>query len=480
MSYIRTRKNKFQLQQLTHRCEQELIQAFKRFTEQIYEEIEKIDDSPQLQNLIRIGNAFRNTCEKIGKDDANFGTYFSLIEEVRNQDRKMEARMEAYKLKYHAEDSNKFRVSSKVPINYISAIYQSLQAIVSDYRTQIQEMHNQQELRKTETSSASLEGSSSVGKKLKNNFTRIITKFKSSLDTSQNGEVSLENASLLQKGVIQIHHRLNPEAIPHNREQIAAFRAKTSEKDMKLYQLPLSFKDEIQLIKAFASELMALLLEYESQGFYAHINQHVPVILTTYETIASQLESSPEYSLSRSEQMKFKDYLRSLYRQVEDWNERVNVKYKDETLRNPKESKLSLPIFQDRLGLYPESREKLRIQLEDRRIWKELTRQAHEAEKVVKAQERAEAKKQKDAENVVKAQERAEAKKQKDAEKRAMAQKNAEARMLMRTQKAAQAQQRAEARKKEKEQKNEQRKKQKEDKAASESNPDTSDPPEID
>ncbi|MHA1672344.1 MAG: cell envelope integrity protein TolA [Promethearchaeota archaeon] len=446
MSYIRNRKNNFQLQQLARRCEQELIKAFQRFAEQIYEEIEKIDDSPQLQNLLRIGNAFRKTCEKIGEDGAYFGTYFHLIDAVRNQDRKMEARMESYKMKYHAEDANKFRVTSKVPIDHISTISQSLKTIVTDYRNQIQEMHNQQEVRKTELSST-LEGNHSFGRKFSSNFTKIITKVKSSLSISPNGGNSLENASLLQKGVTQIHHRLNPEAIPHNREQIVAFRAKTSEENMKLYQLPLSFKDEIQLIKAFASELMAKLLEYESQGFCAHINQIVPLILTTYETIASQLESSPEYSLARSEQMKFRDYLRSLYRQVEDWNERVNVKYKDETLRNLKETKVSLPKFQDRLGLYPESREKLRIQLEDRRIWKELARQAHEAERAVKAQERAEAKKQKDAENVVKAQKRAEAKKQKDAENVVKAQKRAEAKKQKDAENVVKAQKRAEAKK---------------------------------
>ncbi|TFH31358.1 MAG: hypothetical protein E4G98_00200, partial [Promethearchaeota archaeon] len=493
MSYFRTRMNNFQLQQLAHRCEQELIQAFQRFTAQIYEEIEKIDDSPQLQNLLRIGNTFRNTCEQIGKDDAHFGTYFRLIEVVRNQDRKMEARMEAYKQKYHAEDSNKCRVTSKVPISHLSAIIQSLQTIVTDYRTQIQEMHNQQELRKTEFSSASLEGKNSAGKKFQSSFTKIITQVKSSLEISPSGGEDLENTSLLQKGVTQLHYRLNPEANPHNHEQIALFRAKTSKDDMKAFQLPLSFKEEIQLIKAFALELMALLHEYESQGFFVHITQHGGLILTTYETIATQLDSSPEYTLSRTEQMKFKDYLRSLYRQVDDWMARVHVKYNDETFRSKNEPKVILSQFQTTLKKYTESRAKLRIQLEDHRIWQHLTRQAHEEEKVVKAQKQAEAKKQKEAENVVKAQKRAEAKKLKDAEnmvndqkraeakklhdaeKRAKAQEKAESLMVIRAQKAIQAQHRAEARKKVKQQKNEQMKEQTETTTSSVANPDTSD-----
>ncbi|MHA1611513.1 MAG: hypothetical protein ACTSYU_05610, partial [Promethearchaeota archaeon] len=191
MRYFRSHKNNFNLQKLTRRCEQELIKAFQRFTEQIYEEIDKIDDSPQLQNLLSIGNAYSQVCEKFGKDSAYFGTYFRLIELIRNQDRKMEARMEAYNKKYHSEDSNKFRVTTKVSISHISTIFQSLKAIVTDYRKQIQEMQNQQELSKTALTSTSLGENSSVGKKLSHNFAKVITRVKSSFDITQNDDDSL-------------------------------------------------------------------------------------------------------------------------------------------------------------------------------------------------------------------------------------------------------------------------------------------------
>ena len=378
---VHERVLQIKLNKLSRKLERELIQSFRTFSNQIEEDIRAIDDSPQLLNIIRLGNAFRDLCEKIGQDHTHFGEFLQFLNEVRSQDRHLERLIEAYKRKYDHGNPEKFRVEKMIPVDYILLFYQNLCTIYDDYQIQQQELKesfysgqlNQSGHLNSDTSGNQSNRSiiQKIGQKGKifqekiQNISHLTTKKVETLDQN----------SITTRIISNIYYWRHPEERIEMQKEIEEFRKNTPPEIMEKINQPLPFAVEKACIDKHLKYLTKQLQDFESQGFITHIHAFLALIYPHLEKAAEKLDDTTEYSLSFEDKAFLKEIIRKYYRKNEEWQDRVYRKYENQQFLHEKpvlEPPVNKKILETYLLQYNQQREKLQIIRENKRICRYL------------------------------------------------------------------------------------------------------------
>lgn len=372
---IQERLLKNKLNKLNHKLERELIQSFRIFSAQIEERIRSIDDSPQLLNIIKIGDAFREVCEKIGEDKDHFRTFTRFLDEVRRKDRDMDYLIEAYKRKYDFNNPEKFRVEKTVLVDDILMHYQSLRSIFEDYQAQKEEM--QENYKK---SSINLRENTHQPKNtISARFSDLISDLRQSIQKITNLSPeklqSMDENRFTTQLLSRTYYLKYPEQEEEMQKKIENFRKASTPEILASIISPLPFQMERKCLIRHIKFLIDKLQEFETQGFIEHINQFLSMIYSHLEDIGEKIDNEQQFNFTFKKIMHLKEIIRKCYRHLEDWQERVNRKYKNQANsdnKNDTEPLVNKKILDEYISSYRQEREKLRIMYENRCIYRYL------------------------------------------------------------------------------------------------------------
>ncbi|MCF2138807.1 MAG: hypothetical protein K9W44_01970 [Candidatus Lokiarchaeota archaeon] len=383
---IKERMLKLKLTKLDQKLEHELIRSFRSFSEQVKEDINAIDDSPQLLNIIRIGSAFRELCDKIGEDKDHFSKFFRFLEEVRSQDRQMEELIEAFKRKYDFSNPSKFRVEVSVNTQDILLYIQSLISIYDDFQSQKEEL--KQSFVDNDSSSYNAEKKDYLSffqKKIQaiKQKTRLITHL-----TPDVVEQMDDSSSHISRTISSAYYLVHPEQKPENRRLIQDFKKSSPSDILDSFKQPLPFQLEKAILHTFIKDLENKMKDFESQGFIAHIRSFAPLIFAKYEEMVNNFDSSNSFTLNFEEKLQLKNIIRKHYRALEEWLERVNRKYGEDQGNSKIEPHVNPKILKSHLTEYQIKRDQLQNQRENRRIYQHILKQEKLEEKNMKQKSR--------------------------------------------------------------------------------------------
>lgn len=371
MEKIKSRKIQIQIRILEKKMEKELISTFKAFSKQIFEDLAELDDSPQLLKIVNIGNAFRETCEEIGQSSDLFGKHFDFLNIVRDLDREMERKIEAFKRKYGFEEEGKFRVENKGSTDHIKSIIQTLKSVIQDFHIQIKEIQSQDNMKNYNKGA---QKKVVIGDKIKSISSDVTTKIRDMFEIAPKDYEIRQEFPFLKKSLTSIFFKIHPEKIPSNHEKIDEFRTKMNLGEIPKLDTKLTLNEEIKIAKAYYRVLKEKVEEYEALGWFTHISRFIPLILASFEKIAVEIDDSAKYKLEAPHKIKIKNKFREFYRDLEEWFTRVQLKYENEENRNSEELKVRGSEFQEILESYAKQRESRLIEIENHQIWTQMVK----------------------------------------------------------------------------------------------------------
>ncbi|WP_457556930.1 hypothetical protein [Candidatus Harpocratesius sp.] len=383
---IKERMLKLKLTKLDQKLEHELIRSFRSFSEQVKEDINAIDDSPQLLNIIRIGSTFRELCDKIGEDKDHFSKFFRFLDEVRSQDRQMEEKIEAFKRKYDFSNPSKFRVEISVKTQDILLYFQNLISIYDDFQSQKEEL--KQSFIDNDSSSYNQEKKQYLS--FFQNKIQVI-KQKTRLITHLSPDVVEQlddSSSQFSRTISSAYYLVHPEQKPENRRLIQDFKKSSSSDILDSFKKPLPFQLEKAILRTFIKNLENKMKDFESQGFIAHIRSFAPLIFAKYEEMVNNFDNSNIFTLYFEEKLQLKNIVRKNYRALEEWLERVNRKYGEDQGDSKIEPPVNPKILKSFLTEYQIKRDQLQNQRKDRRIYHYILNQKKLEEKNEKKESR--------------------------------------------------------------------------------------------
>jgi hypothetical protein len=415
------------------RREKEFIRIFQEFTNQISQDLDILNESPQLLNAVELGRAFSEVCDKIGQDDYYKGL-FDFLTLVRNKDRELDRRIEDLKYRFEYDNKEKFRVEGLRSVEYVKNILQSLNSFKEDIKREEED----KELTKNQI----------LEDKQRQNDEKLRQKQEGKF--SESGFEDDNNP--LVKAKTWLKDKLHPEDLPENQEKIAAFRKSMSLEQQEKIKYELSAKDELSILQQFTTEYIGKIKDFEAIGNYKHIKAYVDAFFSFLEgygdTFLKEKYKMLEYSGIRSE-------IRGKYKEVEDWMGRVEIKYQIPKNHNPKEPAIEPQEVKLALGRTETLRHNFIRQKEDANILNLLNNKDKNAEKELKEQERAaqkaEQEKKKEQERLEKEHQKVEEEKRKEAERlererqKAEEEKRKEAERLERERQKAEEEKRKEA-----------------------------------
>jgi len=130
------RRKEFELR--SAKIERELIKSFNHYVKtSVLAEIQALDDSAQLLNVIKIGERFQKICNSIG-NTPEYKKMFNFLSNVRMNDREIRRLIISMKMKYDFDNPDKFRVKHEIIADNLDFILQSL-------KSQLKSLHQEEE-----------------------------------------------------------------------------------------------------------------------------------------------------------------------------------------------------------------------------------------------------------------------------------------------------------------------------------------------
>ncbi|MHA1719941.1 MAG: hypothetical protein ACTSWX_16365 [Promethearchaeota archaeon] len=371
---IRTRINKTlkkeKLELTSSKFERELIKTLNHYVKtSVLAEIHALDDSTQLQNAVNIGEKFQEICDSIG-NDPEFKKMFNFLSFVRMKDREIARLIKSMKLKYDFGNPDKFRVEHEISADNLEFILQSLKSQLKSLQQEEEEKNLARLQEKEEKEKNKLEHKRERQNFIKNDlssYTKII-----------------RNNKIVKKTELWTKDKLHPEEMEENKEKIKKFRKNLTEEKKKQIEKELTSREENSILSKWIKKLNKKLLKFESFGNYQHIMEYTDSFFKFSEKLDEKFRKNPEF---HGKTQKLRGNLRNYYKFLEDWVNRVNIKYEDPKKRNQKEEKVEPKEIDDFLKEYESNRTKYIIFKENRRILNILNSKDKEIVKQKKKQE---------------------------------------------------------------------------------------------
>ncbi|MHA1474807.1 MAG: hypothetical protein ACTSPA_01085 [Promethearchaeota archaeon] len=361
------------------KIERELIKSFNYYVKtSILADIQVLDDSTQLLNVINIGKKFQEICNSIG-NTSEYKKMFNFLSDVRMRDREISRLVNSMKMKHEIDNPEKFRVEHEIIPDNLDFILQSLKSQLKSLQQEEKEIILAKKQKKEEKEKTKLEKKQDKKISLKLNVSPYIKR--------------LKNSTPVQKVEFWAQAKFHPDEIEENKLKIKNYRKNLTEEKKQEIQKDLTLKEERTLLKKFISENHENLLKFESIGNYNHIMDYSNAFLKFAEVLDEKFKKNSEFEGKTRD---LRGDLRKYYKFLEDWIIRVNIKYENPKKRNPKEEKVDRKDIDDFLSNYELNRSKFIIFQEDRRILKNIYKKEKEIQKELKEKEKKEKKKQKD------------------------------------------------------------------------------------
>jgi len=360
------------------KIERELIKSFNYYVKtSILADIQVLDDSTQLFNVINIGNKFQEICNSIG-NTPEYGKMFNFLSDVRMRDREISRLITSMKMKYEFNNPEKFRVDHEILADNLGFILQSLKSQLKSLQQEEEEIILAKQQKKEEKEKTKLEKKQEKQNFLNNNFNSY--------------KKRLKNSQTIQKVEFWAQTKFHPYEIEENKIKIKKYRKNFSEEKKQKFQKDLTLKEERSLLKNWIGEFHDNLLKLESNSNYNHIMEYSNAFLKFSEVLDEKFRKNPEFA---GKTLQLRGDLRKFYKFLEDWIIRVKIKYENPKKRNLKEEKVDRKDINDVLRNYDLNRSNFIIIREDRRILKHIFKEEREIQKELKNKEKTEKKKEK-------------------------------------------------------------------------------------
>jgi len=360
------------------KIERELIKSFNHFVKtSVLADIQVLDDSTQLLNIINIGKKFQEICNSIG-NTPEYKKMFNFLSDVRMRDREISRLVTSMKRKYEFDNPEKFRVDHEILGDNLDFILQSLKSQLKSLQQEEEEIILAKKQKKEEKEKSKLEK-----KQEKQNFLNI---------DFNSYKKRLKNNPTVQKVEFWAQTKFHPYEIEENKLKIKNYRKNFTEEKKQEIQKDLTLKEERTLLKKFFNEYHENLLNFESNCNYNHIMDYSNAFLKFAEVLDEKFRKNSEFEGKTRD---LRGDLRKFYKFLDDWIIRVNIKYENPKKRNPKEEKVDKKHIDEFLRNYDLNRSKFIIFQEDRRILKNISKKEKEIQKELKEKEKIEKKKKK-------------------------------------------------------------------------------------
>ncbi len=361
------------------KIERELIKSFNHYVKtSVLADIQVLDDSTQLLNVINIGNKFQEICNSIG-NTPEYEKMFNFLSDVRMRDREISRLITSMKMKYEFKNPEKFRVDHEILAENLDFILQSLKSQLKSLQQEEEEMILTKQKKKEEKEKTKLEK-----KQEKQNFLNI---------DFNSYKKRFKNNPTVQKVEFWAQTKFHPGEIEENKLKIKNYRKNLTKDNKQEIKQDLTLKEERTLLKEHITEFHKILLEFESFGNYNHIMEFSKAFLSFSEDLDEKYRKNSEF-VGKTHQLRSE--LRKFYNFLEDWIIRVKIKYENPKKRNTKEEKVDRKIIDELLKNYELNRSKFIIIQEDRRILKSIFKEEKTNQKKLKVKEKTEKKKKKD------------------------------------------------------------------------------------
>ncbi|MHA1585619.1 MAG: hypothetical protein ACTSVU_00175 [Promethearchaeota archaeon] len=367
-----------------HKLEQNLIHTFKNYTKGILEDLEYLNESPQLNNAITLVNVVRDVLNKIGEDRSYFQHYIKFLNTVRQFDRELEQKIEAMKRAYEYTNSEKFRVEIKKTPSQLQTIINSLHNIIDEYKLDLVE-EERKKIEELETRSSQVGDNSA-----ENTFsTKSIKLFFKKLHYSKGKDELIQEygdkAPVHYKLQAWMYDMKHPEEIEANQIKIQAFRKKMNKKQLEQIQQLLQASEELKIFRNYTFQIHELLLKFETNGDFEHVKFLGKKWLDFLDQFSSDL-SEKNYSVQSI--IEIRKLIREEFRIKEDWLERVKVKYENPIYLNPNEATINDKEFPDFASDLTTIRQEYIKLKEDKRILKKINQEENQKQKEIIEKER--------------------------------------------------------------------------------------------
>ena len=381
---IRIVKRK-ELELKSAKIERKLIKSFNHYVKtSVLAEIQALDDSTQLLNVIKIGERFQKICNSIG-NTPEYMKMFNFLSYVRMNDREIHRLIISMKMKYDFDNPDKFRVKHEIIADNLDFILQSLKSQLKSLEQEEEEINLAKQQKKEEKEKSKLEKRQDKQISLNINIKSYIKR--------------LKNCLPVQKVEFWAQTKFHPEEIEESKLKIKNFRKNLTQEKKQIIQKDLTLKEERTLLKEWINEFHENILEFESFGNYIHIIDFSSTFLKFSEGLDEKFRKNSEFE-GKTRQLR--GDLRKFYKFLEDWLSRVETKYEDPQKRNPKEEKVDRKEIDEFLKIYEINRSKFIIIQEDRRILKYLLKQDKEKQKLLREKEKKEKKEKKKKNDLIK------------------------------------------------------------------------------
>ncbi len=361
------------------KIERELIKSFNHYVKtSVLADIQVLDDSTQLLNIINIGKKFQEICNSIG-NTPEYKIMFNFLSDVRMRDREVSRLVNSMKMKYEFDNPEKFRVDHEILADNLDFILQSLKSQLKSLQQEEKEMILAKQQKKEEKEKTKLEKRQDKQNSLNVDVNSFI--------------IRLKNIPAVQKVEFWAQTKFHPDEIEENKLKIKNYRKNFTEEKKQEIQKDLTLKEERTLLKKFINEYHENLLNFESNCNYNHIMDYSNAFLKFAEVLDEKFRKNSEFEGKTRD---LRGDLRKFYKFLEDWIIRVNIKYENPKKGNPKEEKVDKKDIDEILRNYDLNRSKFIIFQEDRRILKNISKKEKEIQKELKEKEKIEKKKQKD------------------------------------------------------------------------------------
>ena len=345
--------NKEKLELSAPKFERELIKTFNHYVKtSILAEIHALDDSKQLLNVIKIGDRFQEICDSIGNDPV-FKKMFNFLSVVRMKDREIARLINSMKMKYDFGNSDKFRVEHEISVDTLDFILQSLKSQLNSLKQEEEEKNFARQQEKNEKEKSKIERKQERKNFIKNDlksYTKII-----------------RNSQIIRKTELWTKSILHPEELEENQMKIENFRNNLTEEKKKLINKELTVREENSILNKWLNDFKKKLFNFESLGNFEHIMEYSNAFFKFSEKLDEKFRRNPEF---HGKTQKLRHILRNFYKFLEDWVNRVKIKYEDPNKRNPKEEKVDLKEIDALLKNYESNRINYITLKENRRILK--------------------------------------------------------------------------------------------------------------
>ena len=361
------------------KIERELIKSFNHYVKtSVLADIQVLDDSTQLLNIINIGKKFQEICNSIG-NTPEYKKMFNFLSDVRMRDREINRLVTSMKRKYEFDNPEKFRVDHEILGDNLDFILQSLKSQLKSLQQEENEIKLAKQQKKEEKEKTKLEKKQDKQISLNVDVNSYIKRVKTSVP--------------VQKVEKWAQNKFHPNEIEENKLKIKNYRKNFTEEKKKKIQRNLTLKEEKALLKNWIKEFHENLLKFESNANYNHIMDYSNAFLKFNEVLDEKFKKDPQFEGKTSH---LRSDLREFYKFLEDWIIRVNMKYENPQKKNPKEEKVNKKNIDEFLKKYELNRSKFIINQEDHRILKIIFKEEKANQKKLKNKERTEKKKQKD------------------------------------------------------------------------------------